>query len=118
MVGAEEPRDLRGRCRVVQQRPGAQVDGARVVEHHLRHGAARVGITGVKDHALTGADLDHGGADLAGLGGLAQEMYERCAPPGDQDDGFDNRWFQLGVTFQGAGRAALAYDSDGIPGSP
>jgi hypothetical protein len=44
-----------------------------------------------------------GGAGLAALGGLAQEMYERCAPP--DDDGFDDRWFRLGITFRGAGRA-------------
>jgi hypothetical protein len=46
-----------------------------------------------------------GGASLAALGGLAQEMYERCAPPEDGDDGFGDRWFRLGITFRGAGRA-------------
>jgi len=45
-----------------------------------------------------------GGAGLAALGGLAQEMYERCAP-GDPDDGFADRFFRLGITFRGAGRA-------------
>ena len=53
------------------------------------------------DEILAGAA--RGGASLAGLGGLAQEMYERCAPP--DDDGFDDRWFRLGITFRGAGRA-------------
>jgi hypothetical protein len=46
-----------------------------------------------------------GGASLASLGGLAREMYERCAPPDDRDDGFDDRFFRLGITFRGAGRA-------------
>jgi Domain of unknown function (DUF222)/HNH endonuclease len=45
-----------------------------------------------------------GGAGLADLGGLAREMYEMCAPP-DRDDRFDDRWFRLGITFRGAGRA-------------
>ena len=46
------------------------------------------------------------GADLAGLGGLAQEMYERAyrdhddAPP----DGFGERAVWLGTTMGGAGR--------------
>jgi len=46
-----------------------------------------------------------GGASLATLGGLAQEMYERCASGEDGDDGFADRWFRLGITFRGAGRA-------------
>jgi len=48
-----------------------------------------------------------GGADLAGLGGLAREMYERCQQDGsgDVDDGFDDRYLRLGITFRGAGRA-------------
>ena len=45
-----------------------------------------------------------GGADLAGLAGLAREMYERCGAP-DDDDRFEDRWFRLGITFRGAGRA-------------
>jgi hypothetical protein len=55
------------------------------------------------DQIMAGAA--RGGADLAGLAGLAREMYERCAPPGDRDDGFEDRWFRLGITFRGAGRA-------------
>ena len=48
-----------------------------------------------------------GGASLASLGGLAREMYERCCPDGGDgpDDGFDDRFFRLGITFRGAGRA-------------
>jgi hypothetical protein len=48
-----------------------------------------------------------GGASLAGLG-LALEMYVRCCSeggPGPEDDGFEDRWFRLGITFRGAGRA-------------
>jgi hypothetical protein len=45
------------------------------------------------------------GVDLPGLGGLAQEMYQRSAgPDGAGDDGFDERYLQLGITFRGAGR--------------
>ena len=55
------------------------------------------------DQILAGAA--RGGADLAGLAGLAREMYERCVPPEDRDDGFGDRWFRLGITFRGAGRA-------------
>jgi hypothetical protein len=54
------------------------------------------------DEILAGAA--RGGAGLADLAGLAREMYERCAPPG-RDDGFEDRWFGLGITFGGAGRA-------------
>jgi hypothetical protein len=46
-----------------------------------------------------------GGADLIALSGLAQEMYERCVSPDNADDGFEDRWFRLGITFRGAGRA-------------
>jgi Domain of unknown function (DUF222) len=55
------------------------------------------------DQILAGAA--RGGADLAGLAGLAREMFERCVPPEDRDDGFGDRWFRLGITFRGAGRA-------------
>jgi hypothetical protein len=48
-----------------------------------------------------------GGASLAALGGLAREMYERCCRDGSED-----RWFRLGITFRGAGRA----DGDLTPG--
>jgi hypothetical protein len=58
---------------------------------------------GDADEILAGAA--RGGADLASLAGLAREMYERCVPVGDQDDGFEDRWFRLGITFRGAGRA-------------
>jgi len=54
------------------------------------------------DEILAGAA--RGGASLAALGGLAREMYERSAPAQD-DDGFEDRWFRLGITFRGAGRA-------------
>jgi hypothetical protein len=56
------------------------------------------------DEILAGAA--RGGASLAGLGGLAREMYERCGDGGDDaGDGFADRWFRLGITFGGAGRA-------------
>ncbi len=58
------------------------------------------------DEILAGAA--RGGADLAGLAGLAREMYERCCGDGSadpEDDGFADRWFRLGITFRGAGRA-------------
>ena len=54
-----------------------------------------------------------GGAGLAALAGLAAEMYERscrdgeqgCDGPEPEDDGFDERYLRLGITFRGAGRA-------------
>jgi hypothetical protein len=55
------------------------------------------------DEILAGAA--RGGAGLAALGGLAREMYERCVSPDDRDDGYQDRWFRLGITFGGAGRA-------------
>ena len=48
-----------------------------------------------------------GGAELADLAGLAQQMFERSrsgAPDGDGDDGFDDRRLLLDLTFGGAGR--------------
>jgi len=56
---------------------------------------------GEADEILVGAA--RGGADLAALGGLAREMHERCAPPAE--DGFEDRYLRLGITFRGAGRA-------------
>ena len=47
------------------------------------------------------------GAELAGLAGLAAEMYERCRAvgPGEDDgDRFDDRGLWLDLTFRGAGR--------------
>ena len=58
------------------------------------------------DEILAGAA--RGGADLAALAGLAREMYERSCQDGDtepEEDRFTDRWFRLGITFQGAGRA-------------
>ena len=43
------------------------------------------------------------GVDLAGLAGLAQEMYER-SQRGDSDGGFGDRAVWLGTTLDGAGR--------------
>jgi hypothetical protein len=57
---------------------------------------------GDADEILAGAA--RGGADLSGLAGLAQEMYERSHPDGP-DDLFDERYLRLGITFRGAGRA-------------
>jgi hypothetical protein len=47
-----------------------------------------------------------GGADLADLAGLAQQMYERSrmGRPGDDDEGLADRWLLLDLTFGGAGR--------------
>jgi hypothetical protein len=46
-----------------------------------------------------------GGADLADLAGLAEEMYRRCAPPDpDGDDGFTRRSLRLATHFRGAGK--------------
>jgi Domain of unknown function (DUF222) len=45
-----------------------------------------------------------GGVDLAGLAGLAQEMYERAHRDGDGDSGFGGRGLWLGTTIGGAGR--------------
>jgi hypothetical protein len=48
-----------------------------------------------------------GGAALADLAGLAQEMRRRCAGPDrDTGGGFEDRGLDLGVTFGGAGRVA------------
>ena len=46
-----------------------------------------------------------GGAELADLAGLAEEMRRRCAQP-DTDDGggFADRWLRLDRTLHGAGR--------------
>ena len=46
------------------------------------------------------------GRSLAALAGLAREMYERSYRDGDRPEaGFADRWFRLGITFGGAGRA-------------
>src|ERR1022692_1245642 len=58
------------------------------------------------------ADADHillaaaaGGADLADLAGLAEEMRRRCAgPDADDDGGFGDRWLRLDLTLHRAGR--------------
>jgi hypothetical protein len=58
---------------------------------------------GDADTILLGAAA--GGADLAGLAGLAEEMRQRCARPDtDDDDGFGERGLRLGTTFRGAGK--------------
>ncbi len=50
-------------------------------------------------------DAAAGGAELADLAGLAEEMYRRCAPAdSDGDDGFADRWLRLDLTFRNAGR--------------
>ena len=46
-----------------------------------------------------------GGAELADLAGLAQEMRRRCAQPdADADGGFADRWLRLDRTLHDAGR--------------
>src|ERR1022692_1259591 len=46
-----------------------------------------------------------GGADLADLAGLAEEIQRRCAgPDADGDGGFADRWLRLGLTLHLAGR--------------
>src|SRR5262249_1670229 len=70
-----------------------------------------------------------GGAELADLGGLAQQMYERSRSdePDGGDDGFDDRRLLLDLTFGGAGRltgdltpgcAAVVSAVLGGPGQP
>src|SRR5262249_19849230 len=62
------------------------------------------GMRGDADQILVEAAA--GGAELAGLAGLGQQMYERSRsgePDGD-DDGFDDRRLLLDLTFAGAGR--------------
>jgi uncharacterized protein DUF222/HNH endonuclease len=56
------------------------------------------------DEILAGAA--RAGVDLAGLGGLAQEMYERSHRDRDEGDGFGDRAVWLGTTLGGAGRLA------------
>jgi hypothetical protein len=45
-----------------------------------------------------------GGAELADLAGLAEEMHRRCARPDPDDGGFADRWLRLDLTLHGAGR--------------
>lgn len=57
------------------------------------------------DAILVGAAS--GGAELTGLAGLAEEMYQRSrqdSPDDDRGDGFADRGLWLGVTLGGAGR--------------
>jgi hypothetical protein len=59
------------------------------------------------DQILLGAAA--GGADLAGLSGLAEEMFRRSAAPDsdpDDDGGFGDRSLQLDLHFRGAGKLA------------
>jgi hypothetical protein len=61
-------------------------------------------MRGDADQILAGAAA--GGAELADLAGLAQQMYERSrsGAPDDDDDGFGDRRLVLDLTFGGAGR--------------
>src|SRR5215831_11192825 len=56
------------------------------------------------DAILAGAAA--GGAELADLAGLAEQMYQRsrAGEPDRDDDGFDDRRLWLDLTFAGAGR--------------
>jgi hypothetical protein len=63
------------------------------------------GMRGDADQILAAAAA--GGAELADLAGLAQQMYERSRmgrPDADGDDGFADRRLLLDLTFGGAGR--------------
>jgi Domain of unknown function (DUF222) len=58
---------------------------------------------GAADAILLGAAA--GGAGLADLAGLAEQIRERTARPDDDgDDGFDERALRLATTFRGAGK--------------
>jgi hypothetical protein len=61
-------------------------------------------LRGDADQILLGAAA--GGADLADLSGLAEEMYRRSARPDadDLDDGFTDRNVSLDLHFRGAGK--------------
>ncbi len=75
--------------------------GRRLCEWTERLPAAQRGDA---DEILAGAA--RGGAELTALAGLAKEMYERSYRDGDRPEaGFADRWFRLGITFGGAGRA-------------
>jgi hypothetical protein len=61
-------------------------------------------VRGDADVFLLGAAAG-GGADLADLGALAEELRKRFARPDtDRDDGFADRSLQLDTTFRGAGK--------------
>jgi Domain of unknown function (DUF222)/HNH endonuclease len=61
------------------------------------------GKRGDADQILAAAA--RGGAELADLAGLAEEMYRRSRTGGeDDDDGFADRGVGLDITFRGAGR--------------
>jgi hypothetical protein len=63
------------------------------------------GMRGDADQILAGAAA--GGAELADLAGLAEEMYQRArqhGPDTGPDGRFDDRGLGLDVTFRGAGR--------------
>jgi len=62
------------------------------------------GMRGDADQILAAAAA--GGAELADLAGLAQQMYERsrAGAPEDDDDGYADRRLVLDLTFAGAGR--------------
>ena len=60
-------------------------------------------VRGDADVILLGAA--DGGADLDGLGALAEELHKRFAGPDtDGNDDFAGRSVQLDTTFQGAGK--------------
>jgi Domain of unknown function (DUF222) len=52
------------------------------------------------------AEAARGGAELADLAGLAEQIYQRSRQdgPDEDDDGFDDRGVGLDITFAGAGR--------------
>jgi len=60
------------------------------------------GQQGDADEILAAAA--RGGVDLTGLGGLAQEMYERTRRDADGDGGMADRGLWLATTIGGAGR--------------
>ncbi|MGE5134954.1 MAG: DUF222 domain-containing protein [Gemmatimonadota bacterium] len=123
---------LRWQTRVTRPAAGASIGWARRLGQHPGIAAALAGgelsaswakaVCGWTDRlpASRRADADailleaaRGGVDLNDLAGLAQEMWRRTAGPDDAgDDGFADRYLNVGVTWRGAGRV----DGDLTPG--
>ncbi len=123
---------LRWQTRVTRPAAAASIGWARRLGQHPGIAAALAGgelsaswakaVCGWTDRLPVSrrADADailleaaRGGADLNDLAGLAEEMWRRTAGPDDAgDDGFADRYLNVGVTWRGAGRV----DGDLTPG--